>query len=154
MIFDVLNQLGIHYELINHDAYVTMEDALKIESLIDGQMCKNLFLRTGKKYYILVLKGDKRIKLNRVSKILEISHLHFGTEEELKSLNLYSGCVNPLSIVYDKNHEVTILLDEELVNRKLLFHPNDNTKTISIDYTDLEKYIQKCGNEWIVLNLQ
>ena len=37
MIYDVLNSLGIKYKEINHDAVYTIEEAKKIENLIEGK---------------------------------------------------------------------------------------------------------------------
>lgn len=154
MIFKTLKELEIDFTCVEHEAYYTMEDAVLIENIISGQMCKNLFLRNKQQYYILVVKGDKRVKLKDISKQLGIGHLYFGSEKELDALHLYSGCVNPLSVVYDQECRVKVLLDSELVDQTLLFHPNDNTKTISIVYSNLEKYITKCQHELIVLNVQ
>ena len=153
MILETLKELNISYKQVSHAPFYTMEDAQKIESLIKGQMCKNLFLRNKQNYYILVLKGNKRANLKQISKELGISHLYFGTDSELEKLNLYTGCVNPLSIAYDTENRVTVLLDSELENLLLLFHPNDNTITVSIDYRDLLNYLEYYHHEYKLLKI-
>ena len=44
---------------------------------------------------------------------------------------------------------MTVVLDKELKNNKVLIHPNRNTATVSIKYDDLIKFIKYCGNEYI-----
>ena len=46
--------------------------------------------------------------------------------------------------------EVTILIDKDLVNCKVLLHPNVNTKTISITCADLIRYIEYFEHEYII----
>ena len=68
-------------------------------------------------------------------------------------LNLDKGSVTPLGIVSDKNNLVTIIIDEELSNKKLLMHPLINTSTISIEYNDLIKFIDNQNHHYIKISL-
>ena len=65
-LYDIFDKLNISYDEIEHEAVYTVEEANKIESMIDGIGCKNLFL-TDKKgcYYLYVLKDDKRADLKK-----------------------------------------------------------------------------------------
>ena len=90
-----------------------------------------------------------KIDLKNLSQKLN-GHLSFGSEEELKRiLKLSKGSVSPFGIINDKNHVVTILIDERLKQKRLLFHPNINTKTISIMQQDLIKFIEFEGNNYL-----
>ena len=47
-IFELLNELGIKFEMLEHAAVYTVEESrkLKIFEKISGQACKNLFLKS------------------------------------------------------------------------------------------------------------
>ena len=75
--------------------------------------------------------------------------LHFWIE--LKSiLGLDKGGVTPLGIINDNNNLVTIIIDSNLKNKVLLMHPEVNTKTLSISYQDLLKYIKYLNHDYII----
>ena len=151
-IYDIFKELNISYDEIEHEAVYTVEEANRIESMIDGIGCKNLFL-TDKKghYYLYVLKDDKRADLKELAMYLNVLKLTFGNEEDLKNkLDLTKGSVTPLGIINDVNKEVVIILDKDLVDNKLLCHPNNNTKTVSIEYKDLIRLIKYNGTKYII----
>lgn len=154
-IFKILDGLDIHYEVLEHNAIYTIEEAHDIENMIDGMGCKNLFL-TDKldNYYIYMLPDNKRADLKRLSSILNVKKLIFASELDLKDiLKLEKGSVTPLGIINDTNNKVTILIDRYLENKKILVHPNVNTKTISIGYNDLLKVIDKFKHYVIVVDV-
>lgn len=151
-ILNILNNLNIKYELLSHQAVYTVEEAKQIENMIEGIGCKNLFLKDKhKNYYIFVLEENKRANLKELANYLNISKLSFATAEELKViLNLEPGSVTPLSIINDKENLVTLILDEELNNNKILVHPNTNKKTVSLSFEDLIKFIEYTNHKYII----
>ena len=58
------------------------------------------------------------------------------------------GSVTPLSIINDKDNKVTLLLDKELKNEKVLVHSNINTRTLSLYYNDLLKFIEYMNHKY------
>lgn len=151
-IYDKFKELNIVYDEIEHEAVYTVEEAQKLERMIDGVGCKNLFL-TDKKghYYLYVLEDYKRADLKSLALYLKVLKLTFGSEEYLnKLLGLSKGSVTPLGIINDLKHEVVLIIDSDLVDKKLLCHPNINTKTISIEYKDLIRLIDNQGNRYII----
>ena len=81
--------------------------------------------------------------IKEIANKVNTSHLSFASPEELKNiLDLEPGSVTPLGIINDKNNKVTILIDSELKTKKILCHPNTNTKTVSIEFNDLIKFIE------------
>ena len=151
-IYDVLEKLKINYDEIEHPAVYTVEEANKLERMLEGVGCKNLFL-TDKKghYYLYILKDDKRADLKDLALKLKVLKLTFGSEEDLnKLLGLSKGSVTPLGIINDKDNKVTLIIDKDLVDKKLLCHPNVNTRTISIEYKDLIKLIEYEKHNYIV----
>lgn len=151
-ILDILKELSIKYELLAHHAVYTVEEAKQIEDMIEGVGCKNLFLKDKhKNYYIFVLEENKRANLKELASYLKISKLSFATSEELQEiLNLEPGSVTPLSIINDKENLVTLILDQELINKKILVHPNTNTKTVSLAFEDLLKFIDYTNHKYII----
>ncbi|MDY5913309.1 MAG: hypothetical protein SPJ62_15155 [Inconstantimicrobium porci] len=45
-------------------------------------------------------------------------------------------------------HSVTFIIDKDLKNKTLLAHPNVNTMTVSMEYSDLIKYIEYHHNKY------
>lgn len=152
-IYDILEELKISYEEISHEAVFTVEEANAIEQQIKGLGCKNLFLTNKKgKYYIYVLEDSKQANLKELQSFLNEKRLSFGKEEELNEiLNLTKGSVTPLGIINDKDNLVTILLDKDLIDKRILAHPNVNTKTVSLEYQDLIKIIEYTNHNYIII---
>lgn len=151
-IYEILDKLEINYEEIEHPAVYTVEEANKIESMLDGVGCKNLFLTDKKgRYYLYVLKDNKRADLKSLALYLKVLKLTFGNEEDLKRLlGLSKGSVTPLGIINDLDNKVILVFDSELVGNKLLCHPNVNTRTISINWNDLIKLVEYEKHEYII----
>lgn len=152
-IYEILDKLKISYEEISHKAVFTVEEANAIQEQINGVGCKNLFLTNKKgKYYIYVLEDSKQANLKELQIFLNEKRLSFGKEEELNEiLKLTKGSVTPLGIINDKDNLVTILLDKDLIDKRILAHPNVNTKTISLEYKDLIKIIEYTNHNYIII---
>lgn len=152
-ILDILDKLEIEYTMVEHEAVFTCEQAQFVKTLIKGEGCKNLFLRNNKKqYFMYVLPDEKRADLKSLGKQNNLGHLSFGNEEKLWDLlKLKSGGVSPFGIINDKENIVTLLIDSELQSKLLLFHPNDNTKSLNIKYIDLIKFVEYTNHKyWLV----
>lgn len=151
-IFELLNELNINYEIISHQAVSTVEEAKHLENMIEGIGCKNLFLTDKKgKYFLFTLHEDKKANLKELAKQLNVSKLSFASFEDLKEiLNLEPGSVTPLSIINDKDNKVTLVIDEDIITEKILVHPNTNTKTMSINFKDIEKIFNYTNHKYII----
>lgn len=150
-LYKIFKQLNIAYEEIEHEAVMTIEQAKQIKNKIDGIGCKNLFLTDKKgKYFLIVLEEDKKADLKFLAKIVKASRLSFAKISELESiLHLKQGSVTPFGIINDIDNKVLLLIDSDLIGKKLLFHPNINTKTVSISFEDLIKFIQFENHDYI-----
>lgn len=142
-LYDVFRKLNIEFEEIHHEPVFTVEQVKAIENKIDGTGCKNLFLTDKKgKYFLVILEDNKKANVKEISKIVNTSHLSFADISELKNiLQLGEGSVTPFGIINDFDNKVLLVIDEDLKDKKLLFHPNVNNKTISVTYDDLIKFI-------------
>ena len=151
-LYKVLDNLNISYEELEHNAIFTIEEALKenIPERINGIECKNLFCKNKDHYYLIFIEARKRADLKALAKLVGESHLSFASLIELKSiLDLDLGSVTPLGIINDIHNQVKLLIDRELENKKVLVHPNINTKTMSIKYEDLIKFIEYTNHDYI-----
>lgn len=152
-IYNILDELNIKYEQIEHKPVFTIEEALEenIPDKINGVECKNLFVKNKDNYYLIFMEASKRANLKELAKLLNKSKLSFSNEKELKEiLNLNIGSVTPIGIINDKNNLVVLLIDRDLKGKKVLVHPNTNTKTMSIEYEDLIRFIEYTNHKYIV----
>ena len=109
-----------------------------------------MFVRDDKKrnYYLITVKGDKRVDLKEFRKQHGLRALSFASAEDLFAImRLQPGSVTPLGILNDAEHRVHFYLDSEFAGNKIGVHPNDNTATVWMQANDLMELIQKCGNE-------
>ena len=151
MIINLLDKLNITYDVFEHAPVYTANEAQFIKKHISGVGCKNLFLKSDtNKYYLYLLPDDKLADIKSLEKFLHVKKLHFALATDLENiLNLKQGGVTPLGIINDKNNLVTIIIDEHLKNKRLLMHPEVNTKTLSIEYNDLIKYIKYLNHNYL-----
>ena len=151
-IYDYLNEKNISYEITNHKAVYNMEEASKIKLPYTNQDAKNLFVRDDKKknYYLITIRGNKKIDLKEFSINNNTRRLSFASENDLmKIMKLIPGSVTPFGILNDKDCIVKFYLDKEFLEEPkfLGIHPNDNTATLWIRTVDLVNIIKEHGNE-------
>lgn len=150
-VYDVLKKLDIEYVRFEHKPIYTVEESQGLGMSIEGQKCKNLFLRDNKgaRHFLVVIDDYKRVDLKGLSTKIESTSLSFASESRLlKYLSLTPGCVGPFGLINDISKSVEVIIDKELdTTGKISFHPNVNTATISIDYRDFEKFLTSCGNK-------
>lgn len=146
-VIDILKNLDIEYNRIEHPPVFTVSEAKRI-CKIEGTGCKNLFLKTTKNYYLTIIEDSKRADLKGISKQLKISRLSFANEEELANLlGLKQGEVTPFGLIKDIDNEVIVIVDNELEESNFVsFHPNVNTSTLTLKYDDFEKFLEWTGN--------
>jgi Ala-tRNA(Pro) deacylase len=149
-VYNKLNELGIKYEAVEHEAVFTIADIDKAGTFADGVGCKNLFLRdaSGKRHFLLVAEEHTEVDLKSVRAQLGCSRLSFGSEERLwNCLKLKLGSVSPFGVINDTECKVEIVFDKQLVSQpKLGFHPNDNTATVWISFEDVLRVVEDNGN--------
>lgn len=149
-IYDILEKLDIKYDEIVHKSVYTIKEAEVLKDRIDGVGVKNIFL-TNKRggYFLVLIKDNKRLDIKMLESIFNTGHLSFGSDIELKDiLGVESGSLSVFNIINDKLNKVFIFIDKELVSKRVLFHPNINTKTISINYNDVIRVIDYLNHDY------
>ncbi len=150
IILKQLMELNVQYQIIKHPPVYTIEDVTQISNLDFDKIIKNLFVRDDKKenYYLLLIKNNKRINLNKLRKEINSRRLTFANAEELDHyLGLKAGAVSPLGILNDQERKVKVLIDQDLKTMDLVgIHPNINTATLLLPLPDLIRVIENHGN--------
>lgn len=150
-IYEFIKSKNIWYEITEHKAVFNMDDLSRINILYPESDAKNLFVRDDKKrnYYLITIKGNKKVNLKEFRKNNNIRNLSFASENDLMNiLGLIPGAVTPLGLLNDKDLKVTFYLDKDFVYKDSIIgiHPNDNTATIWIKVDDLINIIKEHGN--------
>ena len=145
-----LDQHGIKYEIVEHQAVYNMAEMEKITLPHPEADAKNLFVRDDKKqnYYLLTIKGDKRVNLQQFREENGTRRLSFASPQDLKEkLGLEPGSVTPLGLINDPRHEIPFYLDSYFRQQpRIAVHPNDNTATIWLKPQALIHFIRDLGN--------
>ncbi len=149
-VYNILRELDISYTKHEHPPVYTVEEAEQHWENITGAHCKNLFLRNkkGKNHYLVIAKSEKRVNLKALTSRLGEDRLSFASPERmLLYLGLEPGAVSPFGLINDRENVVVVVIDRDLKEASHVnFHPNVNTATVGIAFTDFEKFLSYCGN--------
>ena len=131
-----LEENGISFNNVNHSPVSSIDECKSVESILGGEICKNLLLRNtpGTAYYLLSMKGDKPFVTKEVSKKLGSSRLSFVSAEEMMNLtDTAPGSLGVMSLLFDKDKKIRFALDKDLLeNEFFCFHAGVNTCTVRI----------------------
>ena len=157
-VYDFLDNLGIDYQRIDHEAAMTMEACAAIDEVLDATICKNLLLcnRQCTAFYLLLLPGNKPFKTSVLSKQIGSSRLSFaGAEYMEKFLDITPGSLSILGLMNDHEHQVQLLIDEDVLQGEFIgCHPCINTSSLRLHTADLtQKIIPAMGHEPRIVNL-
>jgi len=157
-IYKLLKEKNIWFEIAEHKAVFNMEELSKIKLTHKESDAKNLFITDDKqdKYYLITLKGDKRLDLKVFKNKYNTRHLSFAKEEDLFNiLKLKPGSVTPLGLLNDEKLKVKFYLDKYFTNESNIIgvHPNDNTATIWLKTSDLINLIKEHGNQVEIIEI-
>ncbi|GHU85975.1 prolyl-tRNA editing protein proX [Clostridia bacterium] len=154
-VYDLLDELNIAYEIVEHPPLHTQADGEKYDLKFDGTVCKNLFIRNKNKsaYYLVALPVDKKVDLAALQEVLSETKLSFGSEEALeKKLAIKSGAVSIFNVVNVGETDVQFIIDNDILESKRVgFHPNDNTATILLAPSEICRVLDnyKVGYKFI-----
>ncbi|MBR4409965.1 MAG: prolyl-tRNA synthetase associated domain-containing protein, partial [Firmicutes bacterium] len=82
-VYDLLDELGIEYQRIDHEEANTMEICAEIDQVLGATICKNLFMcnRQQTDFYMLMIDEKKGFKTKYLSAQLGTSRLSFAPPE-------------------------------------------------------------------------
>ena len=143
--YDLLDSLGIEYCRVDHGHADTIEECEQIEKVLGCKICKNLLLtnRQMTAIYLLAMPGEKPFKTKILSKQIGTARLSFATPEQmLRTLDITPGSVSVLGLMNDRNNEVKLLIDKDLLKEEYFgCHPCINTSSLRIKTSDIIKNI-------------
>ena len=146
-------ELGIAFEVFEHEAVKTVAESKKVEKLFlssanGGGHIKNLFLRDAKKKNILLVASqDTKIDLKMIANLINCKRLSFGSSDRLfYELGVRPGAVTPFSMITGVKNSVELFMQSKLRECKLLYaHPLVNDRTVSISIENLTKFMKEIG---------
>ena len=156
-IYHKLEELSIPFTRVDHDHADTMEDCLRIESVLGGKICKNLFLcnRQQTEFYLLMMPGDKPFKTKYLSAQLGCSRLSFADAGHMEEyLHTIPGSVSALELLFDAQGKVQLVIDRPLLaDDTISGHPGISTSTLRMRREDLLNYAEAVGHSPIYVDL-
>lgn len=157
-VHNLLHELNIEYQYLDHDAAMTMEVCQDIEESLNALICKNLFLSNRQKtnFYLLMLPGYKKFKTKDLSKQLGVARLSFGDEEHmLEYLDITPGSVSVMGLMNDTNNNTQLLIDRDVLKQEYVgCHPCINTSSLRIKTYDLiNTILPAIKHNYIVVDL-
>ena len=149
-IFQTLADLNIPYEIQEHKAIFSEEDAKDVVITLEGIDVKNLFVKDKNGNYGLVsMNLHRRADLKKIAALFGFGRLSFCNADELMQyLNITPGSVSPLCVMFDTTKTVKVLYDSHFEGRNVIIHPLRNTASISIKFDDLKRFTEHFGHNW------
>ena len=156
--YDFLDSIGIHYERVDHEPAMTMEDCKEVDQLLEAVICKNLFLCNRQKtaFYLLMIPDTKVFHTKDLSAQIGSARLSFAKPEYMEEfLDITPGSVSVMGLMNDKEHRVQLLIDEDVLDGEYIgCHPCINTSSIRFKVKDLiEKVIPAMGHDFVKVKL-
>ena len=158
-VYDLLDSLGIEYERVDHEEANTMEACAEIDKVLaPAVICKNLFLCNAQKtkFYLLMIREDKKFLTKDISKQINSARLSFGPAEYMEQfLDITPGSVSVLGLMNDTEKQVTLLVDEDVLQAEYFgCHPCVNTSSLRLKIADVfGTFLQKVDHAYTVVKL-
>ncbi len=157
-VYDLLDELGIAYDRIDHEAIFTIEGCNNIDGVLGIHLCKNIFLCNSQKtkFYLLLMPGEKRFVTKDFCKQIVSPRLSFAPAEFMEEyLDITPGSVSVMGLMNDKEHHVQLVIDQDVLKEEYIgFHPCINTSSMRIAMKDLlEKFLPAVEHEYMTVDL-
>jgi len=149
-VLDHFHQMDIAFEHYTHAAIQSAADRYTLDLAFNACVCKNLLVttRTESRFFLVMLPVEKSADLKALRDAFGTSRLCFASDETLyRLLGEQSGSVGVSGLLRDRQKRVEVILDVSLrQQQRIAMHPGDNTQTVVISFSDLQRWIQYWGN--------
>lgn len=157
-VFSALEELHIPFSRVEHDYANTMEDCKAVSAVLGVDVCKNLVLcnRQKTQYYLLTMPSDKPFHTKDLSHQIGSARLSFAAPEAMEELlHVAPGSASILSLLFDKEHKVQLVMDRETKEGEYFScHPCKSTGTLKLHTQDvLQVFLPYTGHEPMVVDL-
>ena len=154
---DKLTDLGIAFEVVEHEPALTTEQADSFIEGIDGVRTKTMFLTNKKKtqYYLLIMDDQKQLDMDRFKELAGANRIRMASADSLyDKMLLPPGVVSPFGLLNNRDKDILVYIDQDIMpEKRMSFHPNTNEKTIFVETLDLVRFIESLGYDVHVINL-
>ena len=156
-VVDQLNELGIPFQIVEHEPVLTTEQADRFIEGIEGVRTKTMFLTNKKKrnFYLVIIDDAKRLDMDVFKEIVEENRIKMASAETLNDkMMLLPGTVSPFGLLNNRDKDIQVYFDQEIVSEeRMCFHPNTNEKTIFVNTEDLFTFLEVIGYEPQIIKL-
>ena len=158
-VYDLLDELGLEYYRVDHAPAMTMEVCKEIDEALGALICKNLFLcnRQKTRFYLLMMPEDKPFKTKELSAQIQSARLSFAEPSFMERyLDITPGSVSVMGLMNDKDNQVQLLVDEDVLKREYLgCHPCINTSSLKLRTQDVfGVFLKHTHHEMKVVHLE
>lgn len=154
---DRLNELGIPFQIVEHEPVLTTEQADRFIEGIEGVRTKTMFLTNKKKrnFYLVIIDDTKRLDMDVFKEIVEENRIKMASAETLNDkMMLLPGTVSPFGLLNNRDKDIQVYFDQEIVSEeRMCFHPNTNEKTIFVNTEDLFTFLKVIAYEPHIIKL-
>lgn len=138
------------FERFEHPAVFTCAEAELYSPDRPSIHTKNLFLcdKKARRFFLAVTVCEKTVQLDELAMQLGISHIRFGSEDNLlRLLGVTRGSVTMMGLANDTGHKVELWIDEQIWQGEYFqSHPLVNTATLVISKSELIRFFQLTGH--------
>lgn len=157
-LFEIFDQLDIKYDIVEHPAAESTEEADRYIKGKDGARTKNLFManRKDRQYYLIVMDDQKMISIKDYNKLLDEKGMHFVQPEKiLEILDQEVGIISVFGLI-NTDEDIKVIFDKDMIdeNEIMTFHPDDNTKTVFLKNEDVFKFVKNAGYDYQIFDFQ
>ena len=156
-VVDKLKELGITFQIVEHEPALTTEQADSFIEGIEGVRTKTMFLTNKKKrnFYLVIMDDAKRLDMDVFKDIVEEKQIKMASAETLNDkMMLPPGVVSPFGLLNNEDKDIQVYVDQEIVSEeRMSFHPNTNEKTIFVKTEDLFTFLKAIGYEPHIIKL-
>jgi Ala-tRNA(Pro) deacylase len=159
-VYELLDSLNIRYDRVDHEPAETMEACAKVDEVLKpAVICKNLFLCNAQKtkFYLLMIREDKKFKTKEISKQINSARLSFAPPEYMQEyLDIKPGAVSVMGLMNDRENHVKLLIDEDVLREEYFgCHPCVNTSSLRLRMKDvLEKFLEAVHHDYTAVHLE
>jgi Ala-tRNA(Pro) deacylase len=166
-LLSLLTSLAIPFSRFDHPAVFTCEESDRLCPPMSGAHTKQLLMKAkgksgmpahrslgegglpAEQFVLAIVMHDKKVDTKALAKEFGFKSFSFAQPDQLKRLlGVEPGSVTPFGLMFDKAHEIQVIVDEDAWNiGQFRFHPLVNTATLVIDQKAFEEFLKHTGHE-------
>lgn len=153
-VYEILKEMNIQYELIEHPEVFTIEEARKYTN---EEGIKNLFLTNKKKnkFFLVIINDEKKMDIKKFEETIGEKRIKFAKDKYLEEkMQTKPGAVSIFGLLNNEEKDIKIYLDTDITKKeKVTFHPNNNTKTIIFKTEDMYRFLDELGYDYKFISI-